>query len=61
MKKVLKYLWRFIGIFYFPIYVLAWALHKIARLMLAISYFGLLDKRVGKDIIKYLFKWNGRY
>ena len=75
MKKVLKFLWRCVGILYFPIYLLAWVLHKIAwvlhkiawvlhkiaRLMLAVAYFGLLNKQVGKDIIKSLFKWHGRY
>lgn len=61
MKKVLKSLWRYVGILYFPIYLLAWVLHKIARLMLAVTYFGLLNKQTGKDIIKSLFKWHGRY
>lgn len=61
MKKVLKFLWRFAGVFYFPVYVLALVLHKVARLVLAISYFGMLEKQVGKDIIKSLFKWHGRY
>ena len=61
MKKVLKFLWRYVGVLYFPIYLLALVLHKIARLVLAISYFGMLEKRVGKDIIKSLFKWHGRY
>lgn len=61
MKKVLKFLWRCVGVLYFPIYLLAWVLHKIARLVLAIAYFGLLNKQVGKDIIKSLFKWHGRY
>lgn len=61
MKKVLKFLWRCIGWLYSPIYVLFWALHKVARLMLAIAYFGMLEKQAGKDIIKSLFKWHGRY
>lgn len=61
MEKVLKFLWRCVGILYFPIYLLAWVLHKIARLTLAIAYFGLLNKQAGKDIIKSLFKWYGRY
>lgn len=61
MKKVLKFLWRFAGVFYFPVHVLAWVLHKVARLVLAISYFGMLEKQVGKDIIKSLFRWHGRY
>lgn len=61
MKKVLKLLWRCVGVLYFPIYLLTWVLHKIARLVLAIAYFGLLNKQAGKDIIKSLFKWHGRY
>lgn len=61
VKKVLKFLWRRVGILYFPIYLLVWVLHKIARLTLAIAYFGLLNKQAGKDIIKSLFKWHGRY
>lgn len=60
-EKVLKFLWRYVGVLYFPIYLLAWVLHKIARLVLAIAYFGLLNKQAGKDIIKSLFKWHGRY
>ena len=61
MKKVCKFLWRIAGALYFPIYMLAWVLHKIARLLLAISYFGMLQKRYGKDIIKSLFVWRGKY
>lgn len=61
MKKVLKFLWRYVGVLYFPIYLLAWILHEIARLVLAIAYFGLLNKRTGKDIIKSVFKQHGRY
>lgn len=60
-KNIIKFLWTLAGIFYCPIYVLAWILHKLARLILAISYFGMLNKQAGKDIIKYLFKWHGRY
>lgn len=62
MKKIFKFLWECIGWLYFPIYVLAWILHKVARLILAISYFGLLNKQAGKDIIKSLFSYMyGRY
>lgn len=61
MKKVLKFLWGCVGVLYFPIYLSAWILHKVARLMLAIAYFGLLNKRVGKDIIKHLFTWHGKH
>lgn len=61
MKKVLKFLWTFVGVFYFPVYILAWILHKVARLLLAVSYFGMLQKQYGKDIIKSLFIWRGKY
>lgn len=54
-KKVFSILWKIIGVLYFPIYVLAWLLHKITRFLLAISYFGLLQPKTGKDILKYMF------
>lgn len=61
MKKVIKFLWQYFGVIYAPIYVAFWLLHKVARLILAISYFGMLQKTTGKDIIKYLFAWHGKH
>lgn len=61
MKKVLNFLWECLGWLYFPVYLMAWVLHKIARLLLALSYFGMLNKQAGKDIIEYLFKRHGKY
>ena len=61
MKKALKIIWRILGVIYAPIYVAFWLLHKVARLLLAISYFGMLEKAIGKDIIKYLFIWHGKH
>ena len=61
MKKMLKFLWRVLGWAYAPVYVLAWLLHKVARLILAVSYYGMLERRIAKDIIKSLFTWYGRY
>ena len=55
MKKVIKFVWQCLGVLYAPVYIASWLLHKVARLMLAISYFGMLEKTTGKDIIKYLF------
>lgn len=55
MKKVLKIIWRILGVIYAPVYVAFWLLHKVARLLLAISYFGMFEKQVGKDIISNLF------
>lgn len=61
MKKIVNYIWRVLGIFYFPVYAAFWLLHKIARIILAVSYFGMLDKTICKDIIKYLFIWHGKH
>lgn len=61
MKKVLKFIWKAIGFIHFPIYIAFWLLHKIARIFLAISYFGMLEKQMGKDIISNLFNWYGRH
>ena len=60
-NKIAKITWQILGVIYFSAYVAFWLLHEIARLMLAIAYFGLLNKQAGKDIIKSLFKWHGRY
>lgn len=61
MKKIFKTLWYYARILYFPAFIAFWLLHKIARLLLAISYFGMLEKNVGKDIIRYLFVWHGKH
>lgn len=61
MKKVIKFLWQYLGVIYAPVYIASWLLHKVARLVLAISYFGMLQKTTGKDIIKYLFAWHGKH
>lgn len=58
MKKnivVLLVLWRIFGICYYPIYLLFCLLHWMARLLLAISYFGKFEKQKAKDIFKSLF------
>lgn len=61
MKYIYWYLCAAIKISYFPVYVLSWLLHKFARLLLAISYFGMLQSRIAKDIINNLFNWHGKY
>lgn len=61
MKRVFKFFWKCIGVLYFPVYILSWILHKFARLLLAISYFGMLEKTISKDILKYLFVWHGKH
>lgn len=47
-------------IIYFPVYCMAWLLHKVARLLLAIAYLGMLDGKKGVDILKSLFTSYGK-
>lgn len=61
MKKVIKFIWLLLGVLYFPVYLAFWLFHKIARLLLAISYFGMFEKQIGKDILLSLFNWHGRH
>lgn len=61
IKNVLMFIWNALGVCYVPVYILSWLLHKVARLVLAVSYFGMLDYRTGKDILKYMFTWHGKY
>lgn len=61
MKKALKIIWGSLGVAYAPVYVASWLLHKVARLLLAISYLGMLEKQISKDIISNLFNWYGRH
>ena len=56
MKKIFKVVWTVLGVLYFPIYAVAWLAHKIARLILAICYFLMFNKRIAADIIKNLFR-----
>lgn len=50
--------WFIVGLIYFPIFFIAWVLHVIARLLLSISYLGMLNGRIAKDIFKSIFKFN---
>lgn len=50
--------WALVGLMYLPIFILAWLLHIISRFLLSISYFGMLNARTGKDVLKSLFRWN---
>ena len=60
MKKFWKTfketVWVILGIIYYPIYAIAWLLHKVARLLLAIAYFFMFQGHLAKDIITHLFK-----
>lgn len=59
--KIIKTVWQILGILYFPIYLISWILHKVSRLLLAISYLGMLNIKISKDIVTNLFIWNGRH
>lgn len=61
IRKIGKFLWLILGYIYYVIYILSWLLHKVARLLLAISYFGMLNKRMAKDILKSLIVGYGKY
>ena len=61
MKKIAKFVLICLEVVYAPVYIASWLFHKVARLALAISYFGMLEKTIGKDIIKHLFIWHGRH
>lgn len=45
---------------YAPIYIAAYIVHKIARLVLAICYFLTFRWKMGVGVIKHLFKYYGR-
>jgi hypothetical protein len=60
-NKINEIVKRILEVIYFPIYVIFWLLHKIARFILAISYFGMLEGRIAKDIINSLFRIHGKY
>ena len=60
-RRFVKVLWHIAGVFYFPLYLLAILLNVIARFMLGVSHIGMLNKRMGTDILKSLFKrYNGK-
>lgn len=50
--------WALMGLLYSPIFIAAWLLHIIARLLLAISYFGLLNGKQARDVFSSLFRFN---
>ena len=52
MKKIGYYL---LLIFYLPFFIVFFILLKLARLVLAIAYAGMLDFRKARDIIKNMF------
>lgn len=58
MKKLSKILWDCLGLLYFFVYLSGWLLHKIARFLLAISYYIMLQRKPANDIMESLFKFS---
>lgn len=62
MKKLkLPYkliIWTIIGIIYLPVYISAWLLRIVARILLAIAYFGTLNGRMGVAVLKSIFSFD---
>ena len=57
-KKTSMYLlWVLIGILYFPVYLVAWLLRIVARILLAIAYFGTLNKEMGLRVLNSIFSF----
>jgi hypothetical protein len=55
MKKSLKILWLILGFLYCPVYFMCIVMHFVARIILAICYFGMFEKRMAIDILNNLF------
>lgn len=62
MKKLkLQYkliIWTIIGLIYLPVYISAWLLRIVARILLAIAYFGTLNGRMGVAVLKSIFSFD---
>lgn len=62
MKKLkLPYkliIWTIIGLIYLPVYISAWLLRIVARILLAVAYFGTLNGRIGVAVLKSIFSFN---
>lgn len=50
--------WFLIGLMYLPIYVIAWLLRIVARILLAISYIGTLNVIMGIEVFNSIFSWD---
>lgn len=62
MKKLkLPYkliIWTIIGLIYLPVYISAWLLRIVARILLAVAYFGTLNGKMGVAVLKSIFSFD---
>lgn len=50
-------LWTLVGLLWAPIFIASWLLRIVARFLLSISYFGMLNGKMGCGVFKSLFTW----
>ena len=50
-------LWTLVGLLWEPVFIASWLLRIVARFLLSISYFGMLNGKMGSDVFKSLFTW----
>lgn len=67
MKKIVKFkgwmlflVWTLIGLIYFPIFLGAWFLHVVARILLGLAYLLMLQSHVAKNVFSSVFVTNLR-
>lgn len=51
-------IWTLIGLIYLPVFISAWLLRIVARILLAIAYFGTLNGRMGVAVLKSIFSFD---
>lgn len=64
MKKITKQtaltcLWVFLGLMWSPIFIVSLLIRVIARILLGLSYIGLLEGKMAKDVFKSIIIWYG--
>lgn len=50
-------LWALVGLLWAPFFIASWLLRIVARFLLSISYFGMLNGKMGRGVFKSLFTW----
>lgn len=50
--------WSLIGLIYLPVYISAWLLRIVARVLLAFAYYGTLNGKMGNAVLKSIFSFD---
>lgn len=56
-EKILVILWVALSLFYVPVYITSFILHRVALLLLSIAYLFGLRLRLAKDCFKQVFRY----